>query len=500
MADDGDAHSGSLSGADDDGLIVESLDHAGGGAERLRLGARRLGARAAHALWGRRPGPRERLARGALVILLVVATLFTLLGGPALTVSGWRRLTFALRSGTLSPPLPMTSWQRIPPPPAVSSDALTYSADPVAPTTAYACRAGADGIRVWRTDTLGANWISAVATSAPTQSCQVKVALDSSARLLLVARSPDPLDARCERVSVYISALTFYSWAPVSLPPATTGAAACHSDVWLSARWLFAWWTDASEPEPSSSLMRSADLGASWQEADGGLPAHGAYLAPALTSFGSGSALLAQVYYWPRHGRLNIQREVVRSLDGGATWEALGRGFPGATLTASLEPRVASVGAWDALYAPVYADGQLAPPWTPDQAPQTIQALDPRAATWRALPPLPVGGAAADRLGVAIALGVGPANTLLALGVDPHAQVTGRVDARDLWLWAWDPAAGEWRLGAQAAPDARLVGFSWGAGPVGSQYEQAYGAYLWLSGTIAGRQTLYSAFVPALAS
>ncbi len=299
------------------------------------------------------------------------------------------------------------------------------------------------------------------------------MALDSSLRLLLVARSPDPQRPGCQRMSLYYSGINGYVWKPVTPPPASVGAA-CLADAWASATWVFAWWATETAPVPVTHLMRSGDLGATWGAADGGLPARDAYLTPALTSYGAGHALLAEVYYWPRHGRLNILRQVVHSLDDGATWETLSGGPMGLSLLASPEPREASAGAWGTLYSPVYTDAQLSPLWTPDQPPEGIQALATHTGVWRDLPPLPVNGAAAvDHLmGVALPLGVAPADALLTLGADPHHDVSAHPDARDLWLWAWDPAAGEWRLGEQAPPDARLVGFSWSAGPVGSPYEQ----------------------------
>lgn len=489
------------SGADDDGLVVESLeDGAGGqsarGAPRRR--ARRVDAEAARALWGRRLTMRQRLMRGALITTLVAATLFALLGGPALLAVGWQRLSFALRSGTLAPRLEMTAWQHVAPPHGVAPAALTYAVDPADPQTALACQIDKDGILAWRTDDLGATWLATRVTHQPAQSCQIKVALDASSHLLLVARTADPAQTACSRMQVYLSLFASYQWSLVSLPPADTGAGACQGDAWLSARWIFAWWTDGGYPEPTSSLMRSADGGLTWQAADGGLPARGAYLAPVLTGYGSGGALLAQVYYWPRRGRLNILRQIVRSLDGGTTWATISRGPPAAVLAASLEPRVASAGDWSALYAPIYTDGLFAPPWVPDTPPEAIQRLPHGSGVWSELPPLPVSGATADDhlMGVAAALGVAPANLLLTLGTDPHKQVTEQPDASDLWLWAWDPQASEWRLGIQAPPHAQLVGFTWSAGPVGSAYEQDYGAYLWVEGNSGGRPTLATAFIP----
>lgn len=484
------------SGSDDEGLVVESLEEAGRQPTHRR--ARRVGAEAARALWGRRLNLRQRLLRGGLIVALLAATLFALLGGPSLTVAGWQRLSFALRSGTLAPKLEMTAWRAVRPPPGVAPDTLAYAADPADPQTTLACQLDRDGIALWRSDDLGATWLATQVTRFPAQSCQIKVALDASSHLLLVARTPDPSQMGCQRMAVYLSDFSGYQWAPVALPAAATGAGACQGDAWASARWVFAWWTNGAYPEPTSSLMRSADGGATWQQADGGLPARGAYLAPALTGFGSGGALLAQVYYWPRRGRLNILRQILRSLDSGATWATISRGPPAAVLAASREPRLASAGDWGGLYAPIYTDGLLAPPWVPDAPPEAIQRLASGAQVWNELPPLPVSGATADDhlMGVAVTLGVAPANLLLTLGADPHRQVTEQQDPRDLWLWAWDPRASEWRLGLEAPPSAQLVGFTWSAGPVGSAYEQSYGAYLWLSGASGGHRALFSAFIP----
>lgn len=500
MANEGKPLAGSDAGAEDEGLVVESLGGANGdGGRRGRGATRRVGGEAARALWGRRLSGRARLARGALIVALVGATLFALLGGPALAVAGWQRLTFALRSGTFAPRLAMTDWQPLPAPHGVASATLTYTPDPVAPATVFACEAGAGGVGFWRTETRGDHWTHALISQTPADSCQVKVALDSSLRLLLVTRTADPLRPGCQRIALYFSALSGLSWTPMSLSPASLGAA-CEADAWASANWVFMWWaTNADQSAPATRLMRSGDLGATWQNADGGLPARDAYLAPALTRYGAGSALLAEVYYWPRHGRLNILRQVVHSLDDGATWETLSGGPLGLGLLASPEPREAGAGAWRTIYAPVYTDAQLSPLWTPDQPPEGIQTLSVGSGVWRDLPPLPVNGAAAvdHLLGVAAPLGVAPADILLTLGADPHTSVTDHQRADDLWLWAWDPTASEWRLGQQAPPNARLVGFSWSAGPVGGPFAESYGAYLWLSGATGGNVTLYSAFIPA---
>jgi len=230
--------------SDDDGLVVESLEGSAGGQPARRAQhrqaprARRIGAEAALALWGRRLTMRQRLMRGALIVALVAATLFALLGGPTLAVVGWQRLSFALRSGTLAPKLEMTAWRQIAPPPGVSPDVVTYAVDPADPQATLACQVDTDGIVVWRSDDLGATWLAIPVTHQPAQSCRIKVALDASSHLLLVASTPDPAQAGCQQMQVYQSDFAGYQWSPVSLPPAAMGAGACQSDAWVSARWI----------------------------------------------------------------------------------------------------------------------------------------------------------------------------------------------------------------------------------------------------------------------
>ena len=224
-----------------------------------------MGAEAARTLWGRRLSWRQRLGRGALIVTLVAVTLFALLGGPALTVTGWQRLTFALRSGTLAPRLAMTDWQRVPPPPGVAPDALSYATDPadpltVSPASPLLAASSSGAATRW-----ASSWLRIVVAQTPAQTCQIKTTLDSSSRVLIIARAPDPLRAGCQRIAVYLSEFAGNQWAPMTLPAEATGAAACQSDVWASARWVFAWWTDAAQPEPATSLMRSADAGQTWQ-------------------------------------------------------------------------------------------------------------------------------------------------------------------------------------------------------------------------------------------
>jgi hypothetical protein len=68
---------------------------------------------------------------------------------------------------------------------------------------------------------------------------------------------------------------------------------------------------------------------------------------------------------------------------------------------------------------------------------------------WAALPPLPVPGATATRMGLTDILGVDAAGKLYAFGAGTRSGVVIASGAQypDLsqqWLWIWDPAASRW--------------------------------------------------------
>ncbi|MGZ3668098.1 MAG: hypothetical protein ACXVDA_26850, partial [Ktedonobacterales bacterium] len=130
---------------------------------------------------------------------------------------------------------------------------------------------------------------------------------------------------------------------------------------------------------------------------------------------------------------------------------------------------------------------------------------------WEKVPPLPVPGAAPDRMGLHEVVGVAAGGSLLFLGVDPRAGVPtpGSVDdvsGREQWLWAWDPRAQRWEVpqtplravkASHCTDHCWQPHLAWGLSPNGV----GYGTYVWVTrwgDTSKGDETsLYRTFIPA---
>ena len=476
----------------DEMLTVEPLDPvANGGPRGGRLAkwlAPRLGAGP-----GRRLSPRGRALRVGLVVTLVAATLFTLLGGPAAVAAGWTRLTSALG---VAQPLAMTRWELMPPPPIAMGADVTYTPDPLDPARVYACAAGDRSVTVWRTDSSGKAWrVELNEPARPNSVCQVKVALDAPTALLVVIYARDPQLAGCQWLSLYSGVRDGTSWTPAA-PPVYPDA--CLGDVWPSGQALYYWWTNAHGGQAKTGLARSDDQGATWLTVPFFPPDPHFSLAPALLSSGSANTIMTQVYTWPGSGQKMARNEVWRSLDGGFSWRRALNAPLGAQLLSTTEHDALTDVGWPPTYAVVFNGGELSPPWVPYYAPATIHALNPDGSTWTTLPrlPLPTSGAqvGAPPSGISAALAVGPGGSLLALGEKPGALATLNPQ-QELWLWAWDPAAHTWRAGERAPGGASLAGLTWASGPAGGPYAKTAGVYLWLTSEHNRQRALYRAFI-----
>lgn len=476
----------------DDGLLVESLEPA---KERAGRAGRAGRLRAWLASWalaapGRRLSPRARALRAGAVVALVAGVLFAQLGGPALVSAGWARLT-ALAGATPTPSLVMTPWRSLPPAPALSGAAVTYTPDPGRSNFVYACETSGSQVSVWEWVSDAVGWLSGlkVATALPATYCQVKIAQDAPMVSLIVAHTGGPRTPGCERLQLF--PLTGLGEGELPLPDTPD---ACLGDVWPSGTSLYYWWTNAAGGMARTGIARSDDLGASWVSLPIGGPGAAFSLAPAMLWSGSGNTIMTQVYEWPGPNAA-ARGEVWRSVDGGRTWRrALGAPL-GAEVVSTTQFASLMDMRWPPAYAVIYNAGQLAPPWIPPYAPAAIQALQPDGSTWRALPPLPLLG---DNLspgqapmGVASALTVGPGGMLLALGQKPGTVAT-LAPQRALWLWAWDPGIQRWRVGTRAPAGATLAGISWKNGP----YAAPSGAYLWVTTSQAGEPALSWTFIP----
>ncbi len=445
----------------------------------------------------RRLTPGARARRTGVVVALVVTALFALLGGPTLVSAGWAQFTSALRGAPANQTLAMTRWRVMEGPPALPGANVTYTPDPLNPARVYACAAGASGIVVSRTDSGGNVWQNELAEPASmNSSCQVKVALDDPEVTLVVIYTFDPRTPGCERLSLYRSSDDEVSWQATSTPVYPD---ACLGDVWPSAHTLYYWWTNVQGGQALTGLSRTDDLGATWYRVPI-FPFQSHFsLAPALLDSGSGDSLITQVYMWPGPGQRSAMNEVWRSLDGGFSWRRAVNAPLGAVLFSSTEPGALRDVRWPPTYAAVFSGGELSPPWVPNYAPASIQALQPDGSTWRTVPPLPLPQGNPPQsptpLGISAALAVGSGGDLLALGQKPGTIATLN-SQREEWLWAWDPAIQKWRVGARAPGAAELTGLTWARGPAGGLYAKADGAYLWLTGDNNGQRALYWTFIP----
>jgi hypothetical protein len=439
----------------DEPLTVESLDAARTITRDTARVRAWLGA-LAPAWAGRRLSARARALRFGVVITLVATTLFALLGGPALVGAGFSRLYSSLTSAGSRRSLAMTRWRMIPPAPFAPGAQVSYTPDPANPLRVFACAVeGTSDVAVWVTDTGGRVWrqlLVAPLLSPHAPSCRVKIALDAPVVALLVVRARDSHSAACDALAVY--GLTDLGSGALPLPNEPN---ACLADVWPSAASLYYWWTNNSQDALAlSGIERSDTLGATWHEVPLISPFDPFSLAPALLDSGSADTIITQVYAWPTsvHPALN---DLWRSLDGGNSWRRALNAPVGATILTTTEPGALTGARWPPTYAAIYSGGQLSPPWEPDYAPAALAALQPDGATWRTLPPLPLRPSPAPQrpapTGVSVPLAVGPGGDLLVLGQKPGAAASFNPQPR-LWLWAWDPVAGAWRM-ADGAVEAR---------------------------------------------
>ena len=486
-------------GEPDEPLTVESLDL--GRPERLASRGVRLRAwlGALEPAWsGRRLSIRARTLRAGLVVILVAATLFALLGGPALVGAGWARLYGTLTGADMARPLAMTPWRTVPPAPFAPQALVSYAPDPSNPQRVFACAPeGSADVAVWVTDSGGHAWREILVVPLPqaaSASCQVKIAVDAPVVALLLVRARGVNAAGCDALSVY--GLTDLGSGQLMLP---NTPAACLGDVWPSAASLYYWWTNNQGAQALTGLERSDDLGATWHEVSLIPPDQRYSLAPAVLASGSGDTLMTQVYEWGA-AQQDARVEVWRSLDGGNTWRRATNAPLGAQALTTTEPGALTNPKWPPTYAAAFNGGELSPPWPPGEAPATIQALQPDGSTWRALPPLPLQASPSPPLtaplGVSVALAVGPGGDLLALGQRPGTAATLNPQPHQ-WLWAWDPAARLWRDGLEAPDGAALAGVTWANGPASSRYARSPGAYLWLTSDRDGQSSLSWTFIPA---
>ncbi len=246
------------------------------------------------------------------------------------------------------------------------------------------------------------------------------------------------------------------SWRQASsAPPAPPEVTFCAVQFWVTKRHVFAvqYYQNTRVPDAIkaartyTSFFRSDDGGGTWTRLDAAMPPGGATLYLYPMHLADGDTLLMSDPYYVSNGHGGEDdwgTRLWRTRDAGQSWQLM------ATLSQNDgSVPVRALGVWSGsptLSHPLYVLGDTIDSHHFHIVIEQVSDLQ----HWSRLPPLPVAGATADRLGVTtvlaetssgklLALGVGPHNTVPAAGADP---APGTYDQQ--WLWEWDPRAVHW--------------------------------------------------------
>lgn len=491
---------------------------------------------------GRRLTRRQKLARGggaALAVLLAVTVLAAQLGLPRMPDVGalWRNARAEvqllgvprLERTTITPGQWQTEtgagWERVALPGADDGTLRFFWAAPDDVATVYACRgvAGREAVNsdvgpitLWRTRDSGQHWQQLKTPAMTGRYCNVMTAPDAPRRVFAQAE-----DEVCPSTQVLVSDDGGDTWrAMESLPPLPAHAERCGANVWSTARSLYVMYSAQFNGrnvqqgsgttfayDLTTAEYRSDDNGKSWTKewettTNSLHPANPPAETPSFSPYSvqaDGKSEVQATHRQDADGK--IETIVWTTSDAGQSWRALGR------LPDMYEP-------WPVLGAraveptrahPIYLTQSAAEPGMLFRV-RIAQITD--GAHWAPLPPLPVSGATADRLGITRLLGMTASGKLLALGVAPGEQVPGENNQSVLnrepagfgeHLWMWDAGVGRWTYIATPTPEPadRCLDVCWdgqvsvGGGP------QGQGTYLWLRGGFPGEaQALYRMYLP----
>jgi photosystem II stability/assembly factor-like uncharacterized protein len=494
-----------------DELIVESLD----GRAHLTLRARVVAGIGAISRHLHRPAwlTRRRVGVAALSLALLVALALSVTG---LAAQWWEQGRLAVlwhfaptyTRTTIHAGAPGTlaaAWERIPlPPTGDRMDALVVS--PTDPQAALACTGPQsdpktyetkDGpITLWRTRDGGQHWQRVGIPTTTGTFCTAQVTEGAPQRLLLVVSGT----GGCQASHPLFSTDGGQHWRVLSppLPPLPAKMESCWLGASVAPRHLYASVSTSvllgitngtANYQTAIWNTRSDDDGRTWTPPANDMSPTESPVWSLSSTDGQTITLAAGYIQQGKAPTLNTHLWVSR--DAGASWQPLGTlpGFYATRLTAP--PGVTLVDA--SAHKPAYAVSGEGSNWTILH----VQVAQISGQTWAPLPPLPVGGASAERMGITGALTATPDGKLLALGLGPHASIPSDgtiadIQTLDEWLWEWDPVAARW------SAIASLPSGSWpspcadhcwrgeiaqGAGPQGS------GTYLWLVSNGGGSAT-----------
>ena len=441
------------------------------------------------------PARRKRTIRRALLtvggcVLLVV----TVLNATGTMGQLWRQARFdwlqrtapTLTRATLTarPAARRTlpgGWQPMPGVTLPNPDVHWYIPASNDPNTLYGCSAAQtdtygyleDGpLAFWYSHDAGQHWSSVSIPHVNSGYCNVSVAPDNPQRLALMSQyygSVRPQDAACSQLSLFISDDSGSHWRTVPTlpdPPIQPGRqTTCSVSAWSTTRHLFLSFeyivmagADNHVVTHGTSLVRSDDGGQTWQKLDANFPP-GSQNYPYLWPLDDGETLLFRVdqYQPAAHGKPEHENTWLWvSHDAGDSWAPLANidGFFVQTILPAASILALTPSAAHPLYL-ISAAGSSSRLLRI----QIAQMSDLR--HWEPLPPLPIAGASAEHLGITSVLTTTPSGRLLVFGLGPDERIpsvaipgaTPQIDDQQLaqqWLWEWDPLASRWTLLAPA--------------------------------------------------
>lgn len=413
---------------------------------------------------------RRKLARVAVIALAVVVALGVGLGGFATAGRAVTALLFPPRPTPVLSTTPYTLRNL----PALAQHLPHVSLAPLvdSASVAYACwvnpYAVASGapvgqIMIARTANGGASWQPVAIPAMSAVFCQIITDGASGSGALLIAYPPDAADGSCQTPELsyhpgtYESVTTQNNWERVPWP-ASVPATVCDLQFALEGGAIYAWSENALVLPTGAGgrLIVTRDGGATWAAADAGMNGANGFQ---IVGFHSGGGILASVF--DVRGPPG-SAALMESNDYGAYWRSLGD-LPGAfpTVYVSTDPDLP--GGWGRLYVVARPLVGGAPSF--HGAPMVATAAHIGGA-WTVIPepPLTTDDSPTAQDSLPVALGVGPAQSLIvqrgAVGSNDHGQIT-----QAHWLWAWSVSQKRWLRDTDPGPgNVDVIAWSWSHG------------------------------------
>ncbi|HEX8998068.1 MAG TPA: hypothetical protein VF812_18725 [Ktedonobacterales bacterium] len=425
--------------------------------------------------WERSLTPRQKALRAGGISLLILLTLYTLLGGPAATVDATQRL-MATIDARLHPPKPLPTLAErgfVPiksPPGAYNLPEMSVAPETGQSEAAWACWAtpyssggqrGGWHAHAYYTATSGAHWSAVTLPETTAQACDVYADGEAGGRALFVLAQGLAPDGSCMSPFLYLTGgdgatMTHVPW------PLSPSDSVCQFDVALEGAAIYVWshnpllrGTNPYLP-PTGRLIVSRDLGQTWASADYGLDDSTGL---DIVGFRPGGRILATIA--DAHTSGSAAR-LMESDNYGASWRDYGD-LPGAfpQVFVSTDSSVSDHGGWGRLYL----QAEMVSTGAPAVLLRGYLATAYLGQTWTSLPlpPLLAGTESNEQSREPIILGLGPAGSLeVERGIVESANAQLSPSRR---LWVWDSAFGEWLLDPQTIPgNLELQGVSWRAG------------------------------------